>query len=98
MQVEIDKDSNELTVILQGRIDGEIKNSLEECLNSQSNSISHIYLDMKEVEAISSNGLRALLAFQTMVGINRDVSVINVNKKILEVFEKTGFTDILTLK
>ena len=83
---------------LEGRLDtvtspdfeAEIKASLEDAKN--------LVLDFEKLDYISSAGLRVLLAAQKIIGGEGQMKLINVNETIMEIFEVTGFTDILTIE
>jgi len=83
---------------LEGRLDtvtspdfeAEIKASLEDAKN--------LVLDFEKLDYISSAGLRVLLAAQKIIGGGGQMKLINVNETIMEIFEVTGFTDILTIE
>ena len=64
---------------------------------STSHSLKHVELDIKELEYISSTGLRIILKMAKQYG-TENVVVTNANDTIMEVFETTGFTDVITLR
>ena len=88
----------ELTIALEGRLDTMTAPELEKELKDSLDGITALTLDMEKLEYISSAGLRVLLsAFKTMS--KKDGMVItNVNEMIMEIFEVTGFSDILTIE
>ncbi len=87
----------ELTVTLSGRLDTTTAPQLEAELKSSLDGITALTLDFKELEYISSAGLRVLLSAQKVMMRQGKMVVCNVNETILEVFEVTGFSDVLTL-
>lgn len=91
-------ENNTLTVALEGRLDtttapqleGEMKDSLE--------GVSELTLDFEQLEYISSAGLRVLLATQKVMNKQGSMKIIHVGDAITEIFEVTGFSDILTVE
>ena len=87
----------ELTVTLSGRLDTTTAPQLEAELKSSLEGVTALTLDFKGLEYISSAGLRVLLSAQKAMLRQGKMVVCNVNDTILEVFEVTGFSDVLTL-
>ena len=98
--MEISKNKNEgtLTISLCGRLDTVSAPQLEEELKASWNDISELVLDLSKLEYMSSAGLRILLAAQKTMNTQGKTIVKNVNDTIMEVFEITGFKDILTIE
>lgn len=98
--MEISKNKNEgtLTISLCGRLDTVSAPQLEEELKASWNDISELVLDLSKLEYMSSAGLRILLAAQKTMNTQGKMIVKNVNDTIMEVFEITGFKDILTIE
>ncbi len=83
---------------LSGRIDSNTAVELEQAVKESIDGITELTLDMKETEYISSAGLRVLLAAQKQMNKQGKMKVLNVNETVMEVFEITGFADILTIE
>ena len=83
---------------LSGRIDSNTAVELEQAVKASIDGITELTLDMKETEYISSAGLRVLLAAQKQMNKQGKMKVFNVNETVMEVFEITGFADILTIE
>ena len=83
---------------LSGRLDTVTAPQFEEELKASINGISNLTLDMKELEYISSAGLRVLLSAQKIMSRQGNMKVINVNETIMSILEVTGFLDILTIE
>lgn len=86
-----------LTIVLEGRLDAAASPSLELELKQSLDGITELLFDFEKLEYISSAGLRILLAAQKLMNKQEGMAVKNVNEVIAEVFEVTGFSDILTV-
>ena len=87
-----------LTVALDGRLDTMTSPKLEEDLRSSIAGITSLTLDLEKLEYISSAGLRVLLAMQKIMNKQGQMLLRNVNEAVMEVFEVTGFADILSIE
>ena len=85
-----------LNVMLSGRLDTTTSPQLEAEFKSSLNGITDLNLDFKDLEYLSSAGLRVLLAARKVMNKQCKMTIFNVNETIHEVFEVTGFIDILT--
>lgn len=88
----------ELTVALEGRLDTTTAPLLEGELKASMDGISALVLDFTALEYISSAGLRVLLSAQKVMNKQGRMVIRGANGTILEVFEVTGFSDILTIE
>lgn len=88
----------ELTLVLEGRLDTTTASQLENELKSSLPDITDLHLDFAGLEYLSSAGLRVLLAAQKVMNKQGSMVIHNVNDTINEVFEITGFADILTIE
>ena len=88
----------ELTMALVGRLDTTTAPNLETELKASLNGVDSLVMDFTELEYISSAGLRVLLSAQKVMNKQGKMVVRHVNETILEVFEVTGFTDVLTVE
>ena len=86
-----------LTLALSGRLDTTTAPSLEEELNASIEGVTELSFDFEKLEYISSAGLRVLLGAQKVMNKQGKMTVCNVSSDIAEVFEITGFSDILTI-
>lgn len=87
-----------LTVALDGRLDTTTSPALEAELHDSLDGITSLALDFEKLEYISSAGLRVLLAAQKTMNKQGEMIVRNVNASIMEIFDITGFSDILTVQ
>ena len=96
----ISKERNEgaLSLALEGRLDTVTAPELEKELKGSLDGVSELTLDFSGLEYISSAGLRVLLAAQKIMDKQGKMKVTNVNETIAEIFEVTGFSDILTVE
>lgn len=90
-------DGSKCTISLKGRLDTTTAPQLEAELKKSLNNINELEISLKDLEYISSAGLRVLLAAQKVMNAQGKMKVTNVKPEVFEVFEITGFTDILTI-
>lgn len=83
---------------LEGRIDTTTAPELEKELKSSLDGVTALTLDMKDLLYISSAGLRVLLSAQKIMNKQGKMTVCNVNETVMEIFEVTGFSDILDIE
>ncbi len=91
-------DGDTLTFTLEGRLDTTTSPQLEAELKQSVGGVTELIFDFSGVEYISSAGLRVLLAAQKVMNRQGSMKLTGVNDNVLEVFEITGFIDILTLE
>ena len=82
---------------LEGRLDTVTAPDLEKELKDSLDGVTELQLDFEKLEYISSAGLRVLLAAQKTMAKQGMMTLTNVNDTIMEIFEVTGFSDILTI-
>ena len=99
MMLNIEKNINEsvLTLTLIGRLDTTSAPELEKELKTSLDGVTALAIDMTELEYISSAGLRVLLSTQKIMNKQGEMKVTHVGETIMEIFEVTGFSDILTI-
>jgi anti-sigma B factor antagonist len=90
-------DEDRLTIRLTGRLDTNTAPELEEELKKDLPDITDLVLDFDELVYISSAGLRVILSTQKIMKKQGNMVIENVNDLIMEIFEATGFVDILTI-
>ena len=88
----------ELTIALTGRLDVTTAPQLETELKVSLSGVNRLILDFAALEYLSSAGLRVLLAAQKQMNKQGEMVVRHVNETIAEIFEVTGFRDILTIE
>ena len=98
MTIEKILDGKKMTLLLEGRLDTTTAPQLEAELKQGIADSTELNLDFAKLEYISSAGLRVLLAAQKVMNKQGKMVIRNVNDVISEVFEVTGFADILTIE
>ena len=98
MTIEIKKNAEATIIEIVGRLDTITAPELEKTINEDIGDAKNIILDVKGMEYISSAGLRVLLGAQKKMQKIGSMRVINVCEEVMEVFEMTGFADILTIQ
>jgi len=98
MTIEKKLNGTELTIALTGRMDTvtapQLEAELKECLDG----VNSLRFDFAALDYLSSAGLRVLLAAQKRMNKQGSMTLSGVNETILEIFEVTGFSDILTIE
>ena len=84
--------------VLEGRLDTVTAPELEGALKEVLDGLSSLTMDFEKLEYISSAGLRVLLSAQKIMNKQGEMKIIHVNDTIMEIFEVTGFVDILTIE
>ena len=98
MTIEKNLNGTELTVTINGRLDTTTAPQLEAEFKQSITGVENLVLDFATLEYLSSAGLRVLLAAQKVMNKQGEMIIKNVNDTINEIFEVTGFIDILTIE
>ncbi len=98
MTIDKKLDGTKLYAQVKGRIDTVTVNEAEKVLKAGIDSVTDLTLDFKELDYISSAGLRLLLSLQKQMNKQGSMKIKNANETVLEIFEVTGFCDILTVE
>ena len=98
MTIEIKKKQEETIIEIVGRLDTITAPVLDKTINEDIGDTKSLIIDVSGMEYISSAGLRVLLAAQKKMKKIGFMKVINVCEEVMEVFEMTGFVDILTIE
>ena len=98
MTIEIKKEAAETVIRIAGRLDTITAPALDKAINEDIGDTRNLILDMKSLEYISSAGLRVLLGAQKKMQKIGSMKVVNVCEEVMEVFEMTGFADILVIE
>ena len=98
MRIEKNQEGEKLNLAVIGRLDTTTAPQLEQELKESLEGVKELILDLAGLENISSAGLRVLLAAQRRMNKQGSMKLINVNELVMEVFEVTGFSTILTIE
>lgn len=98
MTIEIKKNAEETVIEVVGRLDTITAPALDKTINEDIGDTKNLVLDVKGMEYISSAGLRVLLGAQKKMQKIGSMKVTGVCKEVMEVFEMTGFADILVIE
>ena len=97
MEIKKNLSETKLEAAIIGRLDTTTAPKLEQELKESLDGVTELTLDFAELEYVSSAGLRVLLSAQKKMNAQGKMVIVNVNEDIKEVFEITGFSDILTI-
>ena len=98
MTIEKKMNNESATLIVSGRLDTQTAPELENELDSVLSGIKELTFDMTNLEYVSSAGLRVILKAQKAMNAQGSMKLTGVNDSIMEVFDITGFLDILTIE
>ena len=98
MIINKDRNDSTLTISLTGRLETTTSPELEEVVKTELDGVTLLIFDFSELDYISSAGLRVLLTAQKIMNRQGAMKVKNINDIVSEVFDVTGFTDILTIE
>lgn len=98
MTIQKTMDNDTLNIALSGRLDTLTSPQLEKELKEALPGVKELVLDFSELQYISSAGLRVLLSSQKVMNRQGSMKVVHANDSIMEIFEVTGFIDILTIE
>lgn len=98
MNITKKSENGTLTISVEGRLDTTTAPELEAVVDDTLSDVKDLVLDFAALEYISSAGLRVILKAQKIMNKQGSMKLINVNDSIMEVFDITGFVDILTVE
>lgn len=98
MTINKTKTGSELTVALEGRLDTTTAPQLDSFLKEELPGVTDLTFDFSQLDYISSAGLRILLSAQKVMNRQGSMKIVNVSEILMEIFEVTGFVDILTIE
>ena len=98
MQINCNREAEKLTIAPVGRIDTVSAPELERKLNEALDGVSALVFDMSAVDYVSSAGLRVILKAQKLMTHRGRMKLTGVNESVMEVFDITGFADILNIE
>ena len=98
MNINKTQEGSKLTVALEGRLDTVTAPQLEGDLRSSVNGVTELVFDLEKLDYVSSAGLRVLLSAQKVMKRQGEMVIKNVKPEIMEIFDVTGFSDILNIE
>ncbi len=98
MNIEKNQNGSELVVKVIGRVDTVTAPELESQVKESLGEITNLELNLEELEYISSAGLRVILSLQKIMSKQGRLIITNVNETVQDIFEVTGFSEILTIE
>ena len=98
MTIAKTSEGTKLTLALEGRLDTTTAPQLEAEVKGALAGVTELVMDFSQLEYLSSAGLRVILAAQKIMNRQGTLIIRHVNETIMEVFEVTGFSDILTIE
>lgn len=97
MTINEKREDGKLTLELEGRLDTLTAPELERVIDTILEEVTELVMDFRELNYISSAGLRVILAAEKKMRIQGKMTICNVEPHIMEVFTMTGFSDIITI-
>ena len=97
IKIDLKKEDKKLTIKLGGKLDTNTSPELDSKMN-ELEGMEEVIIDMKELDYISSAGLRVLLSMQKVMNKQGKMTIINVCENVMDIFEVTGFSDILDIE
>ncbi len=98
MTINKNSEGSNLTISIEGRLDTTTAPELENELKTALDDVTELTFDLEKLDYISSAGLRVLLSAQKTMNQKGSMKIKNVKDEIMEIFEVTGFVDILTIE
>ena len=98
MTITMNRNGNELTIAVEGRLDTMTAPELEEQLEPALEGVEKLRFDFEKLEYISSAGLRVLLTAMQIMEEQGEITVCNVCREVMDVFDVTGFSDDLAIE
>ena len=98
MTIVEERNNSVLTLKIEGRLDTTTAPTLEKTINDILDGVTELILDMNQLTYVSSAGLRVLLSTQKKMNKIGTMKLIGVCEDVMEVFEMTGFVDILNIE
>ena len=98
MKLSTNREGGKLTILIDGRLDTSTAPELEKIVNENIDGVTELIFDLKDMPYTASAGLRVFLKSQKMMNSQGEMKVINVSDDVMEVFDLTGFTDIMNIE
>lgn len=98
MNINIEKGNGVTILKIEGRLDTTSAPGLEKAINDEGDALKNLVLDFNGVNYISSAGLRVLLSAQKKMNVQGSMELVGVSEAVMDIFEMTGFAEILVIK
>ena len=98
MNINIERENDRVILKVDGRLDTTTAPELEKAINSEGEELKNLVLDFNGVSYISSAGLRVLLTAQKKMNAQGSMELVGVSEAVMDIFEMTGFADILVIR
>ena len=98
MTINKTTEGSKTTLALEGRLDTNTAPQLEDEIKANIEGVTELVFDLKELVYVSSAGLRVLLSAQKIMNKQGSMVIRNANEEVMEIFEVTGFVDILSIE
>ncbi len=98
MEITVNKNENTLTISPIGRIDTATAPELQTAVNENISGVTDLTFDLKQLQYISSAGLRVLMSTQKTMNQQGSMKLIHVNEEVMDVFDMTGLTDVFDIE
>lgn len=98
MNICIEKENGITVFKIEGRLDTTTAPELENAINAEGETLKNLVLDFNGISYISSAGLRVLLSTQKKMNSQGSMELVNVSEPVMDIFEMTGFAEILVIK
>ena len=98
MNIAKNRNGSTLEILLEGRLDTVTSPDLDVVIKDSLDGVTELIFDLDKLEYISSSGLRTLLAAQKIMNKQGTMKIVDANEMVMEIFEVTGFIDILNVE
>ncbi len=98
MNINVERENGKALMKIEGRLDTTTAPELEKAINGEGDELKSLVLDFSGVDYISSAGLRVLLTAQKKMNAQGYMELRGVSEAVMDIFEMTGFADILVIK
>ena len=98
MELSHNRENDKLTIKISGRVDTVTAPQLDKYIDDNISGVTELIFDLSDMSYTSSAGLRVILRAQKLMNKQGSMKIINVKSDIMEIFDITGFTDILNFE
>ena len=98
MKIDLKRDKDRLTIAIEGELDALSSPDLMDVVENELSGVTELIFDLEELEYTSSAGLRVFLLAQQIMDEQGSMTVKHASEAVMDIFEETGFTDILELE